>query len=157
MRRNKLYLKLINCARWRRLRAEVLTEHPLCEACQTLGVVEASCCVHHIVPVESGKDEQECAQLAYSRGNLQALCRKCHHDIHAHSHSKELARGRSDLKVNAWISRRGGAFFSKGKFFRNTRALSWGEGEDFEKLVFPKYGVGGNDACPAEEVAVEEL
>lgn len=69
-----------SCARWKRLRALVLAQEPLCVDCQTLdGRVCASVEVHH--KVRHGGDPI----LFYARENLAALC-------HAH-HSARTARG----------------------------------------------------------------
>lgn len=55
---------------WRKLRAVVLAEEPLCRACLARGRTTPAEHVDHITPkAEGGTDE---------RTNLQALCRGCH-------------------------------------------------------------------------------
>ena len=57
-------------ARWRRLRAEVLREEPLCRECRKAGRIVPATDVDHIVArADGGTDD---------RGNLQPLCHACH-------------------------------------------------------------------------------
>ena len=86
--RSAEYRRLINSARWRRLRAEVLAESPLCPRCAQAGLVRSAAEVHHIVPVESGPTPAARERLAYSRTNLTALCRNCHAEVH-----REMLKG----------------------------------------------------------------
>ena len=107
MAHSKLYVKLMNSARWRRLRDEWIREHPLCEECKRKGIVEPARCVHHITPIESGRNDKQCEDLAFSRANLQALCYQCHADIHKaeNSHSKEAHKQRAQERLQQWIAR----------------------------------------------------
>lgn len=50
---------------WRRIRAQVLTEEPLCHWCQTNGATEAD----HVVSRERGGDDR--------RENLVGSCKSC--------------------------------------------------------------------------------
>lgn len=77
MSRNKDYIKLINCYKWRKLRNEQLKRNPLCAICGDIATE-----VHHIRPVESEKEYDRMEALAYDPSNLQSLCHKCHSDIH---------------------------------------------------------------------------
>jgi 5-methylcytosine-specific restriction enzyme A len=63
-------------AAWRRLRAEVLAEQPLCEDCLAEGRVEAAAHVHHV------RERKLAPELALVRSNLQALCSRCHNRRH---------------------------------------------------------------------------
>jgi 5-methylcytosine-specific restriction endonuclease McrA len=107
MSHSQLYLKLINCVKWRRLRNAYLTEHPLCERCKAHGYIVAAQCVHHVVPVETGRTDADCEALAYSWSNLQSLCFRCHSDIHAaeRSHSTEGHRERAEQRLAQWVER----------------------------------------------------
>ncbi len=88
---------MINSARWRGLRAEVLREHPLCVRCEAAGLVRSATEVHHIVPVESGPTPDARERLAFSRSNLQGLCHGCHIEAH-----RELLKGsRSETRRRA--------------------------------------------------------
>lgn len=107
----KTYIRLMNSREWRNLRNSYLQAHPLCEGCQDRGYVTAARCVHHKVPVESGRSDRECEELAFRWSNLQALCFQCHADIHKaeRSHSREAHRARAAARLEAWKERhRGG-------------------------------------------------
>lgn len=70
-------------ARWRKLRALVLAEEPLCRECSKAGRIAAARIVDHIVPkAEGGGDE---------RSNLQPLCLRCSND----KTQREAQRGRA--------------------------------------------------------------
>ena len=104
MAHSKLYVRLMNSREWRQLRWQVIAEHPLCERCEAKGYITASRCVHHLIPVESGKTEAECRDLAFRRSNLQALCYQCHSEIHKaeRSHSKEVMKERNEERLSVW-------------------------------------------------------
>ena len=93
MSRDKRYQKLLNSPRWKNIRRAYLQAHPLCERCQREGFVRSAIDVHHKVPVETAKTEQEMERLAYNLdgNNLEALCVPCHIKTHqdAKSHTKE--------------------------------------------------------------------
>lgn len=65
------YRRLYSTARWKRLRAQVLAERPLCEWCLEREVVEPATDVHHA--------EAHRGDLAkFWSGPLIATCRSCH-------------------------------------------------------------------------------
>lgn len=107
MSKNKTYIKLMNSKEWRKIRNDYLSEHPLCEQCSKDGYVTAAQCVHHITPVETGRNDKECEELAYSVSNLMALCFKCHSAIHTAKryHTKEEHKRRSLQALEQWVSR----------------------------------------------------
>ncbi|OJX08239.1 MAG: hypothetical protein BGO72_01525 [Burkholderiales bacterium 70-64] len=80
----------LNTARWQRLRALVLAEHPLCAHCFALGRVALATDVDHA----DGNPGNN------ARGNLQSLCHACH--------SRKTGRERAGLPadhgcdVNGW-------------------------------------------------------
>ena len=78
-----IYQKLINSYKWQLLRKKKFIANPLCELCLAAGQVRPTEEVHHVVPVESGKDEVEMRRLAYDYNNLQSLCKECHARVHA--------------------------------------------------------------------------
>jgi 5-methylcytosine-specific restriction protein A len=51
------------------MRAQVLSEEPLCRLCQAKGLVTASTIADHIVPLSQGGSND--------RGNFQGLCDPC--------------------------------------------------------------------------------
>lgn len=78
----KLYIKLINSYRWQLLRRKKFIANPVCEDCLKQGRVTPTEEVHHIKPVESGRDEAEMTRLAYDFDNLRSLCKTCHRAYH---------------------------------------------------------------------------
>lgn len=79
----KIYHSLINSYKWQLLRRKKFKANPICEDCKAAGRVTLTEEVHHIVPVESGKDEAEMRRLAYDYNNLRSLCKACHAAYHA--------------------------------------------------------------------------
>ena len=94
MARDRDYNKLINCMRWRRLRNERLSRHPLCEQCEKEGRLTYATEVHHITPVETGLTLADKERLAYNPSNLIALC----HDCHVKAHKALLSYSKSETK-----------------------------------------------------------
>ena len=97
MSRNPIYNKSINNNRWVKLRRRKIEECPLCEICLKRGKTTAATEVHHIVPIESAKDEAVMRRLAYDYSNLQSLCRECHHAVHDRD---KVAAGMADEQVS---------------------------------------------------------
>ncbi len=102
MSRNPIYIRLINSARWRKLRYEKLKDNPVCEVCAKSDISTLASEVHHVRPVESVVGVLAMERLMFDRMNLQSLCHACHVDIHRHvlSHSKEAiqANNRRETK-----------------------------------------------------------
>ena len=107
MAHSKLYTQMMNSREWRELRTAKLQANPLCECCLAQGYVTASRCVHHLVPVESGRTDEDCRTLCFQWSNLQALCYKCHAEIHKaeRSHSKAAHQQRSKDRLEQWIAK----------------------------------------------------
>lgn len=57
-------------ARWRRIRATYIAQHPLCEDCLAQGKTTPVQEVHHILPLEHGG--------SHDFSNLRSLCKPCH-------------------------------------------------------------------------------
>ena len=70
---------------WRRVRAAVLAENPLCAHCLTRDVLTPATHVHHI------KERKDAPELAYDRANLEALCSPCHTVHHKSKSDAETA------------------------------------------------------------------
>lgn len=64
--------RLYGTTRWRRLRAAVLAEQPLCGACRHAGRATVATDVDHVVPHRGD------TRLFWDHANLQALCHACH-------------------------------------------------------------------------------
>lgn len=62
----------LNSAAWKKLRAQVLAEEPLCRWCLARGLYVPSTDVDHI------KDSREDYSDNNSRENLTGMCRECH-------------------------------------------------------------------------------
>lgn len=82
MERGKDYKRLIQSSEWRRLRAAVLTAHPLCRRCEADGLITAASEVHHIRPVDYGISLSDKRRLMFSPLNLMPLCHACHVAVH---------------------------------------------------------------------------
>ena len=66
--------------KWRTCRDKYIRQHPLCEKCLEIGLVNPSRYVHHkIFLTESNVHD---ASIAYGDDNLQALCYDCHEREH---------------------------------------------------------------------------
>ena len=105
MAHGKLYIQLMNSREWRKTRARKMQANPICERCLALhGRVVAARCIHHLVPVESGRTEQECREICFRLSNLQSLCYKCHSDIHQAERyqSKEARKQRDADRLEQW-------------------------------------------------------
>lgn len=107
MSRDPRYQKLLNSKRWKELRRQYLQAHPLCERCEAEGYVRSAVDLHHVVPVETGKTQQEMERLAFDIHNLRALCIPCHIATH-----KEMGKGtkgnrkeREDQRQARWMER----------------------------------------------------
>lgn len=60
-------------AHWRKVRARVLSKHPLCAECLKHGIVAAATDVHHVIAKRNGGLDSE--------DNLEPLCHACHSRI----------------------------------------------------------------------------
>ena len=75
-------MKAYNNTEWRRLRETYIREHALCEICLSKGKVVPAEDVHHKQsPFQNGEVNNN---LLLDYNNLQALCKECHGNIHAH-------------------------------------------------------------------------
>jgi 5-methylcytosine-specific restriction enzyme A len=72
-------------AKWRKLRASVLQEQPMCVMCEALGKLTAATVVDHIKPVRLGGAK-------YEEVNLQPLC-EAHHNQKSHSEGVRMKGG----------------------------------------------------------------
>jgi len=94
-------------SRWRRLRAIVLREQPLCVQCQAEHHVRAATEVDHITPHHGD------VVLFWSRSNLQGLCSTCHARKTRSGQWTHQPRG--GLFFGKWcLPNRSGASFARG-------------------------------------------
>lgn len=68
--------------RWKQLRQIKLVNNPACERCDALGRVSLADEVHHIIPFDRGKSQEEIEALAFDYENLMSVCDACHDEIH---------------------------------------------------------------------------
>ena len=88
MSRDTRYQKLLNHKRWAEVKRIVWQRtNGLCERCREEGFITPGVDCHHIVPVESGRTEQEMERLAYDVSNVRLLCVACHIKTHQEMHS----------------------------------------------------------------------
>ena len=94
----------MNSREWHQLRIEIIREHPVCQMCEQEGRAVPTRCIHHIIPVESGRTEAECRDLCFRKSNCMALCLQHHADIHKaeRSHSKQVIQERGEQRLEAW-------------------------------------------------------
>lgn len=80
---NKDCSNLYSTKYWKRLRNNYIMNNPCCEIHMRYGIVKPAEEVHHKIPWERGKTLDEKKLLCYNPANLMALCRNCHHQLHA--------------------------------------------------------------------------
>ena len=101
------YRRMINSARWLRLRKEKLKESPLCEDCRLEGIYTPATEIHHVRPCEWAKSVREMERLMFDFNNLRSLCHDCHVLTHKNlgSHSKNKMAENIEKKVKRFVSR----------------------------------------------------
>ena len=77
-----IYKTVYNTHRWRLMRDKYLMMHPLCERCLRNDEYNAATEVHHNKPLSTAETEMTLKYLGFSYENLEALCEKCHHEVH---------------------------------------------------------------------------
>lgn len=94
MSRNPIYIKLINSARWKKIRVDKLIANPICEECEVKGKSTPATEVHHLTEVESVPTAEAMEQLMFDYSNLKSVCHSCHSEIHRlrFSHSKQAVQ-----------------------------------------------------------------
>lgn len=89
---NRPWRHLYKTARWQRIRAHKLAEHPLCEWCMEEEIVEPATEVHH---AKAHKGDLE----LFWNGPFVATCRPCHSRIgQMEDHGKQVVR----FGVDGW-------------------------------------------------------
>lgn len=109
MAKDANYIKLINTARWKRLRLEKLKAQPLCECdeCKEHNKITLAEAVHHIVPVESVTTIEQMEALMFDWNNLMSVSNECHARIHAEmfSHTKENVQKANAKRTQRFIDK----------------------------------------------------
>lgn len=111
---------IYNSRQWRDLRIAKLRANPLCEMCQSNGVVRSAHCVHHTHPIEDSTSMEEMRKWAFMWTNLVSLCDECHARIHkeAKSHTNEAVKEREAARHERWKDRMRSRFGCKGDTHR---------------------------------------
>lgn len=107
MAKDANYIKLINTARWKRLRLKKLQAQPLCECCQGKEKITPATEVHHVTPVETVTTIEQMETLMFEYSNLMSVCHECHKNIHAEmfSHSKENVKRANERRTKRFTDR----------------------------------------------------
>ena len=105
MAHSKIYQKIFNSKEWKQLRLQKIRANPLCERCLSMhGWYVPTQCIHHLQPVETGRTEAECWEIALRWSNLQSLCFSCHSEIHKAKryHDSQTVRDRQATRQKTW-------------------------------------------------------
>lgn len=86
MSKSKTYKRLISSKRWVILAAKKKIDANL--KCSVCGTITGRLAVHHIIPAETAKTDQDMERLMFDECNLQVVCYKCHSDIHRNAGSR---------------------------------------------------------------------
>lgn len=77
---------------WRKLRAALLDQEPLCRSCMATGRVTAATEVDHITPLHKGGQE-------YQASNLQPMCKPCHDEK---TLDEQGVKGKVAIGLDGW-------------------------------------------------------
>lgn len=105
--KGKAYTALINSTEWRKVRRVFLVANPLCVRCVERGISQLAEVVHHVKPLENYISSPALMRrLAYDHSNLQALCHKCHNEVHIEldSRSVEANRHRKSELLKSFVA-----------------------------------------------------
>lgn len=144
------YMRLLNTKEWRELRDWKIQQCQwLCERCRQEGIdkgipggyIRAAKTVHHRIPVESGRTDEEMRALCFDRNNLMLLCPECHHKIHEEMKShwrqavktmpKDTAESEHYKQMKAFAERIGCKYEPTKKGVRKTR-FGWVTKEEYK-------------------------
>lgn len=76
------YQSVYQDKRWKRLRAYKMSCNPICERCENMKRTTPTAEVHHVVPFDWGRNDDETERLAYDFMNLLSVCVPCHKEAH---------------------------------------------------------------------------
>lgn len=117
MSRDPRYQRLMNDKRWAEIKRIVWQRTKgLCERCREEGIAAGvlpdgwltpgvDC--HHVIPVETGRTEQEMEKLCYDVNNVRLLCVACHIKTHQEMHSfdRENVQANKQRKRDMFMQR----------------------------------------------------
>lgn len=109
MAKDANYIKLINTARWRKLRMVKLQSQPLCECeeCKEHGRITPATEVHHIEPVEAATTIEQMEIRMFDWYNLMSVSHECHARLHQEmfSHSKANVQKANEKRTQRFIDK----------------------------------------------------
>lgn len=76
--RKKVYAK----ERWKRMKYQYLSDHPLCEVCLALGRYTPATHVHHMYSFTLCDNYDSAMRVAFDESNFCSICDKCHGIVH---------------------------------------------------------------------------
>ena len=103
---------IYNSREWKHLTILKKRANPLCEQCikdgEAAGIpggyIRSATCVHHIVPIETARTNEEMRRLAFDWNTLMSLCKSCHARIHKElgSNTAKIVRQRAEARQDRW-------------------------------------------------------
>jgi len=76
----RVYQKVYQDKRWKRLRQVKFMENPICEKCRERGITTVTQHIHHVKPFDVNSPDLEARAFDYD--NLISLCVECHNKMH---------------------------------------------------------------------------
>jgi len=173
------YMALLNSKEWRELRAwKIQSCQGLCERCKQEGIeagvpggyIRAAKTVHHRIPVESGKTDEEMRALCFDRNNLVLLCPECHHRTHEEMKShwrqavKTMPKDEAEhQQMKAFAERLGGKYEPTKRGIRKTR-FGWVTPEEYNQKTAEQFdnwkkklnGLTNTQATPTVDAPAED-
>jgi 5-methylcytosine-specific restriction protein A len=81
-KRKQDYQEIYQDKRWKKIVAAKKRINPLCEEHEKLGRVIQLQEIHHRIPFEWGRSDEEMELLAFDIDNTESVCEKCHEELH---------------------------------------------------------------------------
>lgn len=108
--------RIYNSREWVALRNAKRAANPFCERCIEMGKAAGvkrgwltpTRVIHHIIPIETAHSYEEMKRLAFcGLDGLQALCFKCHSEVHKQldSRTKDGHKRATQAAIQRWIDR----------------------------------------------------
>lgn len=110
VKRSNLYKSLIHSARWRSFRRWVLDrDRWLCQSCLRSGFFRAATEVHHLLPVDWARSDEDKERRCFDPSNVESLCRPCHRRAHlelCHDTTRQQRDQRLRQKIDSLLTPR---------------------------------------------------
>ena len=105
MSHSLIYKQIMNSREWRQIRDRKRAANPLCEDCQSRGIITPMYAVHHIQEIEAATSPAEAWRRALDWSNIRSVCTACHRASHTGSHKKEAHQQRQSDRLEQWKAR----------------------------------------------------